>query len=68
MTNYGNTMGFACSPDGDGHEGGRRRSYPVRPPMPRRGTIWIPTSRIVPGEPLNLPSQDVAIELDRTMV
>jgi len=68
MTNYGNTMGFGCSDDGDRHEGGRPRSYPARPLMPRRGTIWIPSTPIMRDEPLDLPSQGQAVELDRTMV
>jgi hypothetical protein len=68
MINYRDTMGFACSNDGDRHEGGRPRSYPASPPIPRRGTIWIPSTLIVPDKPLNLPSQDRAVDLDRTMV
>jgi hypothetical protein len=45
--------------------GGGESAQPRRPMMPRRGTIWIPSSAVVPGVALSLPSQEV--DLDRTM-
>jgi hypothetical protein len=70
MIDYQHRMDFACAQDANRANGdeGRPREYPARPLMPRRGTIWIPSTLITPDEPLTLPSQDSAVELDRTMV
>lgn len=67
MTDCRNETDFGGAEDRSRNEhgcGGGSMS-PRRPMMPRRGTIWIPSSEIVPGEPLTLPSQD--LDLDRTM-
>ena len=45
---------------------GEQQGNTSRPLMPRRGTIWIPSSAIVRGT-LPLALLDDVVELDRTM-